>query len=126
MPKENNDVRGALVEFMRLLDEGCYFEAHEVLEEAWHYLKRIGDARAPLARGLINGAIAFAHIKKQSKRLKKQVATTMGAYERHKAKATPMIEDSDLFIEACDYIERLKKRFSEHFDDVLVSRSNQA
>ncbi len=115
MPKINEDLRGALKEFLDLLDEGAYFEAHEVLEEAWHALRLRNDPRKSLTRGLINGAIAFAHIKRNRPKVRKQVAVTMGAYERHKALAYEAIEDADLFRKACRKIESLKERYRDYF-----------
>ena len=59
----NHDLESALIAYMRLLDEKAYFDAHEVLEEAWHPLRLKKDPLANLVKGLINAAIAFEHIK---------------------------------------------------------------
>ncbi len=115
MPKINEDLRGALEHFLKLLDEEAYFEAHEVLEEAWHALRLRNDPRKSLTRGLINGAIAFAHIKRNRPKVRKQAAVTIGAYERHKAMANEAIDDADLFRKACAMIETLKERYRDYF-----------
>jgi predicted metal-dependent hydrolase len=35
----NDDLEAALKAYLQLMDEEEYFEAHEVLEEAWHPLR---------------------------------------------------------------------------------------
>jgi hypothetical protein len=42
-----------------LIEEGCYFEAHEILEALW-FPRRFDDSNEiRLLRGLINGAVAM-------------------------------------------------------------------
>ena len=62
----NEDLKGALEEFITLLNKEEYFEAHEVLEEAWHPLRLKNDPLKHLLKGLINGAISLEHIKRDS------------------------------------------------------------
>jgi len=38
--KENEDLRAVLIRYLDLMDRQEYFEAHEVLEEAWHIMMR--------------------------------------------------------------------------------------
>jgi hypothetical protein len=40
MLKMNDDMEGALIAYLILLDKEAYFEAHEVLEEVWHPLRK--------------------------------------------------------------------------------------
>ncbi len=115
----NDDLEGALKTYLELLDKEEYFEAHEVLEEAWHPLRLGGHPLANLAKGLINGAITFEHIKRNRKDMKKKAKTVIASYERHKHLCTESIAHAALFKKACQKIESLKVRHAEVFD-VLV------
>ena len=120
MLKMNDDLEGALKEYLELLDEEAYFEAHEVLEEAWHPLRLGKHPLANLAKGLINGAITFEHIKRNRKDVKKKAQTVIASFERHKYLCTEGIQHAVLFKQACQKIESLKIKNAEVFD-VLVS-----
>jgi len=111
----NEDLEGALREYLRLLDAEAYFEAHEVLEEAWHPLRLSNHPLQFLVKGLINAAISFEHVKRNRKNMPSKAKRTIASYERYKAEATPLIAHSALFIEACEKIERLKIRYREVF-----------
>ncbi len=115
MLKKNDDLRDALRRFADLLDRGEFFEAHEVLEEAWHPLRQSDDNRKSLVRGLINGAICFEHIKRARPKMRKQAVVTIGAYERYKHLATHDISDGDLLMLACEKIEELKRKHADLF-----------
>ena len=111
----NEDLEGALRKYLRLLDAQEYFEAHEVLEEAWHPLRLSSHPLQFLVKGLINAAISFEHVKRNRKNMPSKARRTIASYERYKAEATPLIAHSALFIEACEKIERLKIRYREVF-----------
>lgn len=111
----NDDLAGALKAYLKLLEEEEYFEAHEVLEEAWHPLRLGKHPLANLAKGLINGAITFEHIKRNRKEVKKRAQTVIGSFERHKHLCIEGIEHYALFNEACIKIEALKSKHSEMF-----------
>jgi len=111
----NDDLEGALREYLKLLDEEEYFEAHEVLEEAWHPLRLKKHPLANLAKGFINGAIAFEHIKRDSKNAHIKAKRVMESYERHKHLCRVEIEHFELFEEAKHKIEALKVRHSGVF-----------
>lgn len=115
----NDDLEGALKEYLQLLEEEAYFEAHEVLEEAWHPLRLGNHSLANLAKGLINGAITFEHIKRNRKKMKNKAQRVIASYERHKHLCTESIEHAALFKQACHKIESLKIKHAEVFD-VLV------
>lgn len=119
MLKMNDDLEGALKEYLQLLEEEAYFEAHEVLEEAWHPLRLGNHPLANLAKGLINGAITFEHIKRNRKKMKSKAQRVITSYERHKHLSTEHIEYAVLFKQACQKIESLKIKHAEVFD-VLV------
>ena len=111
----NEDLEGAIKAYLKLLDEEEYFEAHEVLEEAWHPLRLKKDPLANLAKGLINAAITFEHIKRNKKKLKSKAQTVIASYERHKHLCVPDIRCYDLFCEAGKRIEALKSQHAEMF-----------
>ncbi len=118
----NEDLEGALKDYIRLMEVGEYFEAHEVLEEAWHPLRLNDHLLQFLVKGLINAAIAFEHIKRNRKNMPSKARRVIVSYERYKAEATPLIEYSALFMEACEMIENLKKRHKEIFFAEAKSR----
>ena len=113
----NDDLEGALQTYMKLLDEEEYFEAHEVLEEAWHPLRLKKDPLANLAKGLINAAIAFEHIKRNRDNVKNKAQRVIASYERHKHLCVETIAYYSLFKEACNKIENLKQIHNEMFDN---------
>lgn len=120
MPVVNHDLESALKEYLELMEREEYFDAHETLEEAWHPLRLSDHPLKNLVKGLINGAIAFEHIKRNRKNMPKRARTTISAYERYKHIATPNIDHAGLFIQSCQKVEQLKSRHKEVFD-VLVS-----
>ena len=111
----NDDLEGALKMYLKLLEEQEYFEAHEVLEEAWHPLRLSKHPLANLAKGLINGAITFEHIKRNRQEVKKKAQVVIASFERHKHLCVEGIEHYALFKEACIKIEALKLHHSEMF-----------
>lgn len=116
----NDDLEGALKAYLKLLEEEEYFEAHEVLEEAWHPLRLKKHALANLVKGFINGAIAFEHVKRNKKNMQKKACKVLSSYERYKYMCDENITHAVLFKEAKSKIEALKIKHSEVFD-VLVS-----
>lgn len=119
MLKENYDLEGALREYVALLEKEAYFEAHEVLEEVWHPLRKADHPLKNLAKGLINGAIAFEHLKRDRENAALKARKVMRSFDRYKRLAASDIEHIQLFQNACQMIEILKSRHSEVFD-VLV------
>jgi len=119
MLKMNDDLEGALKAYLALLEEEEYFEAHEVLEEAWHPLRLSKHPLENLVKGLINGAITFEHIKRNRKNVKDKAQRVIASYERHKHLSKESIEHASLFKQACQKIESLKVKHAEVFD-VLV------
>lgn len=120
MLKMNHDLEGALREYLALLDREEYFEAHEVLEEAWHPMRLSSHPLSNLVKGMINGAITFEHIKRNRKNMPAKAQKVIASYERYKHMSRPDIEYAELFTRACEKIESLKVKYKEVFD-VLVS-----
>lgn len=111
----NNDLEGALKAYLLLLDKEEYFEAHEILEEAWHPLRLAKDPLANLAKGLINGAISFEHIKRNRKNMPNKAQRVIASFERHKHLCQSNIKYFDLFHTACLKIEALKLKHKKVF-----------
>ncbi len=118
MLKMNEDLEEALRVYLQLLDVQEYFEAHEVLEEAWHPLRLRKDPLANLAKGLINGAVAFEHLKRNRPQAADRARRVIVSYERYKTLAAPNIVYGALFMEACEKIELLKRQYSPVFEGV--------
>ena len=104
----NEDLEGALKEYLRLLDTKSYFEAHEVLEEAWHPLRKADHPLKNLVKGLINGAVAFEHLKRNGENAREKACKVMVSFERHKHLALSSVKYAVLFQQACEHIEKLK------------------
>ena len=111
MLKMNEDLEGALKAYLVLLDEGEYFEAHEVMEEAWHPLRLSDHPLKNLVKALINGAVSFEHLKRNRDEAGRKARKVMESYERHKGLYHDNIKYANLFKQACEKIEKLK---SEH------------
>ena len=109
MLTENHDLEGALKKYIELLEREEYFEAHEVLEEAWHPLRKANHPLKNLAKGLINGAICFEHLKRNRKDALRKATTVLKSFERHKHLCIEEIEYYELFTESCKKIESLKE-----------------
>ena len=111
----NEDLEGALQTYLQLLDAEAYFDAHEVMEEAWHPLRLRKDPLANLAKGLINGAIAFEHLKRDREGASVRARRVIASFERHKELCVEGITYYTLFVQACARIEQLKSEHTEVF-----------
>ncbi|CAA6800256.1 MAG: Unknown protein [uncultured Sulfurovum sp.] len=109
MLTENHDLEDALKNYLILLETKEYFDAHEVLEEAWHPLRKQNHPLKNLAKGLINGAICFEHLKRNRQDALRKATTVLKSFERHKHLCIEGIEEYELFKKACRKIEDLKK-----------------
>jgi len=104
----NEDLEGAIKVYLDLLERQEYFEAHEVMEEAWHPLRLKEHPLANLAKGFINAAIGFEHIKRNRKNAHKKARRVMESYDRHIHLCTAGIKHFELFEEAKDKVELLR------------------
>ncbi len=111
MLKENHNLEEALINYLTLLKSEAYFDAHEVLEEAWHPLRKAQHPLKNLLKGLINGAICFEHIKRDNENAYIKASKVIKSFERHKHLSVEGIEYFELFEEACFEIEKLKKKY---------------
>ena len=109
---ENHDLKLALLSYIKLLDNQAYFKAHEVLEEAWHPLRKSNHPLKNLVKGLINGAICFEHLKRNREDSRRKATQVLKSYERHKHLCHKDIEYFELFNKSCKKIEALKKVYT--------------
>ena len=107
----NDNLEGALKAYLKFLETEEYFEAHEVLEEAWHPLRLKKDPLANLLKGLINAAIAFEHIKRDRKNAKNKSQRVIVSYERYKYLCRADIVYIELFTRIMKEIEQLKAKY---------------
>jgi len=98
MLRECEDLDGALRRYRELLESGAFFEAHEVLEEAWHPLRRRDDPLRHPVKGLINAAIAFEHLRRNRPKSRRVAMKAMAGYERRIVPA-PRLEEARLLVE---------------------------
>lgn len=111
----NEDLEGALKAYLKLMDKADFFEAHEVLEEAWHPLRLRNDPLKNLLKGLINAAVSFEHLKRDRKNAAERARKVMHAFEKHKHLVSEDMVHAALFAEACALVERLKSRHQEYY-----------
>jgi predicted metal-dependent hydrolase len=102
MLRENEDLDGALREFCRRLEREEFFEAHEVLEEAWHVLRKRKDPLASPVKGLINAAIAFEHLRRNRPKSRRVAQAAMAGYLRR-------IRSEARLLAATETVESLRK-----------------
>lgn len=99
-----------------MLQKGEYFEAHEVLEEAWHPLRKANHPLKNLVKGLINAAVAFEHLKRCEENGPRRARIVMASFDRYSYFAVDGIENASLFKEACQLVKDLKSKSSDVFD----------
>ena len=112
MIEENHNLKYALLSYIKLFDKKAYFEAHEILEEAWHPLRKSNHPLKNLVKGLINGAICFEHIKRDRDESIRKATQVLKSYERHKHLCRNDIEFFNEFQECCKRVEELKELHS--------------
>jgi len=112
----NELLASALREYLALMERGSYFEAHEVLEDAWHPLRKSGNPLKNLLKGLINGAIAFEHLKRNRRGAARKACKVMNAFERYKYLVREADEAEALLQAACHKVEQLKEEKQNTFN----------
>ncbi len=111
----NDDLEGALKAYLKCLDEEAYFEAHEVLEEAWHPLRLADHPLKNLVKGFINAAVSFEHLKRNRTDAERKARRVMASYERHIGLYNDEIAYAELFKQAKIKVEILKSYYPEVF-----------
>ena len=106
----NYDLKEALRDYIKLLNQEAYLDAHEALEEAWHPLRLSNHPLKNLVKGLINAAIAFEHLKRNRDNAEHRALKVIASYERHKHLVRYGIVNYELFEEAIQKVETIKKQ----------------
>jgi len=90
-------MKEAFEEFKSLILKKKYYEAHEVLEEIWHPLRKSLHPDRDIIRGFINAAVSL-ELKKRGRNNYLKVWKT---YEKHKKniKNNPLYEDLVIFLD---------------------------
>ncbi|MDD5405370.1 MAG: DUF309 domain-containing protein [Sulfurovaceae bacterium] len=78
------NIDDVLQKFIILLDNKEYFQAHSVLEEVWRKMKSEHYPCVNLVRGLINAAVAFEHIKRDTPRAIIKAHKTFAGYVKYR------------------------------------------
>ena len=117
--KTNEDLEGALRRYLLLMDEEEFFEAHEVLEEAWHPFRKRKDPLSDPLKGLINAAVAFEHLKRGKPGAEQRARSVMSSYDRRCRGDRKDRPEAELFMQAYHKVNGLKEQYRDIFD-VLV------
>jgi len=104
----NEDLASALRAYILCIENKDYFDAHEVLEEAWHPLRLRKDPLRNLLKGYINAAICFEHIKRDRKNSRDKAQRVLVSYTRYSDLCKEGIPHEGLFFEAKTLIESLR------------------
>ena len=90
-------MKKAFEEFKKLILEEKYFEAHEVLEEIWHPLRKSLHPDRDIIRGFINAAVSL----ELKKRKRNNYLKVWKTYEKHKKKIknNKLYEDLVVFLD---------------------------
>ena len=86
--------------FEILINNEDFFEAHEVLEEYWHTIRKTTNPYKNVYRGFINAAVAMELKKRGRKNYKKVWAT----YEKYK----PLYKQEKKFIKVMEFLDSKK------------------
>ena len=86
--------------FKELIKKGKYYEAHEVLEEYWHTVRKTDNPYKNAYRGFINAAVAL-ELKKRGRDRYKYVWET---YEKYR----DLYLKEDKFIEIMKFLDKYK------------------
>ena len=86
--------------FKQLINNGEFYEAHEVLEEYWHTIRKTDNPYKNAYRGFINAAVAM-ELKKRGRNNHKQVWAT---YEKYK----PLYKQKKDFIAIMEFLDSKK------------------
>ncbi|MDY0195550.1 MAG: DUF309 domain-containing protein [Sulfurovaceae bacterium] len=78
------NLNNALQKYIILLESKEYYEAHHMLEQIWLKMKKEDHPYTNLARGLINAAVAFEHIKRNTPTAMTKARKTFAGYLKYR------------------------------------------
>jgi hypothetical protein len=88
--------------FRELIEKEEFFDAHEVLEEIWHPMRKSNHPDSDIIRGFINAAVSL-ELKKRGRNNYLKVWNT---YEKHKVK----IKNNKLYFEMAEFLDNYKQK----------------
>ena len=109
MARSCEDLRSCLLFYLELMEEERYFEAHEVLESVWYPIRRERTPLRNLLKALINGAVAFEHLKRGRKGAADRAGRAMAAFDRYRSLCGSEMEESELLHRACCKVESIRE-----------------
>ena len=83
--------------FKSLIENCEFYEAHEVLEEYWHTIRKTDNPHKNIYRGFINAAVAM-ELKRRGRNNYKKVWFT---YEKYK----PLYKEEKKFVEVMEFLD---------------------
>jgi hypothetical protein len=89
--------------FKQLILKEEYYQAHEVLEEIWHPMRKSLHPDRDIIRGFINAAVSL-ELKKRGKNNYLKVWKT---YQKHKLK----IKDNKIYFDTAGFLDNYKKDY---------------
>jgi len=89
-----------LKKFKNLINKELYYDAHEILEEYWHIIRKTDNPYKNVYRGFINAAVSL-ELKKRGKNSYKKVWLT---YEKYKN----LYNRKKEFIEVMNFLDSKK------------------
>ena len=98
-----------LKEFEKLLEEGSFFQAHEVLEEVWFRRRFEDDNEIKLLKGFINASVSFELFKRGKKKQSKRVWLNYLKYRQLLFKLNTM--NYNLYFQTSRKIDKLKEKY---------------
>jgi len=99
-------MKETLQEFIKALNEDRFKDAHEIMEHQWKEYKKLNHPITKLLKGFINGATAFELIKRDNIDGASRLWAT---YEKYLPLMSDDIEEYELFFEANNILQTLKK-----------------
>jgi len=100
-------LKAHLLLFIDDIKNDRFVEAHEHLEEYWATIRKTDHPLKNLCKGFINGATAFELIRRGKE---KGAQTLWKTYEKYLPIMEEGIENYDLFFEANEILQELKKK----------------
>jgi len=98
-----------LKEFEKLLEEGSFFQAHEVLEEVWFRRRFEDDNEIKLLKGFINASVSFELFKRGKKKQSKRVWLNYLKYRQLLFKLNTT--NYNLYFQTSRKIDKLKEKY---------------
>lgn len=97
--------------FIDCLNNGRFYEAHEVLEDAWFPIRKSDTPEKNILRGIINASVSFELVKRERPRAARRVWQTYLKYRPLIAHCTS--PDKPYYETMARTIETVHKKFED-------------